>query len=149
METVFATSVNNSESNTILLLEKKIEDLTKQLQKTQLELEEKITTISAIENNLTSQYVEEWVVTDNNGKKASFGGIIYWMKGEGSIFYKDKSHFEGDWDSMGEIIDGKLFDYNYNVISEWKNGEEIEEEEEEEEEDEEDEDEDEDEEEDE
>lgn len=138
METVFARSVNNAESQTIILLEKKIADLTKQLQETQMELNEKKSIISAIEDNLTGQCVEEWEVTDNTGKKGNFYGRIYWIKGDGIIYYEDQSHFEGDWDSMGEIINGKLIDCKYDVIAKWENGEEIEHEDEDEDEDEDD-----------
>lgn len=111
METVFDAN------HKIKLLEEKVASLEKQLDETKRELAGQL---YSIERNMTHQYVEDWTVTDEDGKKGSFCGIMYWIKGEGSIYYNDKTHFEGNWDSAGEIIDGKLFDYNCDVIAEWE-----------------------------
>ena len=121
---------SDSSSHEVKVLEEKVALLEKQLAAKQGELEESQDAIKSIENNLTRQYVEDWDVTDADGKKGNFCGGIYWMKGDGSLYYKDKSHFEGQWDSMGEIIEGKLHDCHGEVIAEWENGEEIIEEEE-------------------
>jgi len=110
-------------TNQIKLLEEKVAALEKQLDETKYILGGHL---YSIERNMTRQYVEDWTVTDEDGKKGNFCGIMYWIKGEGSIYYNDKTHFEGNWDSAGEIIDGKLFDRNYELLSEWIDGVEVE-----------------------
>jgi hypothetical protein len=105
--------------NKIKKLERKIIELESQLQ-------EKCIMISDIEQNMTSQYVENWTITDTDGEKGEFSGNMYWIKGEGLIFYKNGTHFEGSWDSTGEIIDGELIrNSNSEVISKWECGVEI------------------------
>jgi hypothetical protein len=122
METVFSN--NTDATNKIKELEAKIEYLT-------VELKEKQDTINAIEENMESFYVENWTITDSNGKKGSFSGNIYWIKGSGLLYYKNGTYFEGDWDSIGEINYGELRrTYTDDVITKWIDGEEVEDEEE-------------------
>jgi len=124
METVFATSTNHEielidAKNKIKELEKKIADLTYQLEYT-------------IKENMNSQYVEDWTFIDTDGKKGDFSGIISWIKCSGLIFYKDGTKFEGDWDSSGEINDGELRNTHSNeLITRWVDGVEVDEEEDE------------------
>jgi len=72
---------------------------------------------------MKSQYVENWTVTDSYGEKGEFSGNIYWIKGEGTIFYKNNTIFEGDWDSTGEINDGELRGmHSDEVLAKWECG---------------------------
>jgi len=120
--------------NKIKDLETKIADLTKQLLEKQCE-------ILSIEENMETQYVDGWTVKDSYGGKGEFHGTIYWIKGKGVLYYKDRTRFEGHWDSSGEIKNGELSNCNGDVITKWEDGVELEEEDEEDEDEEEEEDE--------
>lgn len=115
METVFETPIDElaEARNKIKELEEKIRSL-------------ECDTISAIEENMTSQYVEDWTVTDNYYGKGSFSGNIYWILGEGMVFYEDNTTFEGSWDSSGEITSGELRGtHSDKLLAKWQDGEEI------------------------
>jgi len=116
--------------NKIKDLEIKITDLTQQLLEKQYE-------IIYIEENMVTQYVDGWTVKDSYGEKGEFHGNIYWIKGEGILYYKNRTRFEGDWDSSGKIKNGELSNCNGDVITKWEDGVELEVEKEEEEEEEE------------
>jgi hypothetical protein len=118
--------------NKIKDLETKIADLTQQLLEKQYEM-------VSIKENMETQFVDGWTVKDSYGGKGEFHGNIYWIKGEGILYYKDRTSFEGDWDSSGEINNGELSNCNGDVITKWEDGVELGEEEEEEDEEEEDE----------
>ena len=124
----------------------KIKELEQKIATLEAEVKDERCTISAIEENMESFYVENWTVTDSRGKKGSFSGNVYWIKGSGLLYYKDGMYFEGDWDSIGEINYGELrHTYTDDIITKWEGGEEVyEDEEEDKDEDKEDEDEDED-----
>lgn len=126
METVF--EVSNNIGPELIEAKNKIRELEERIRWLEAEVKDKEELISAIQNNMTRQYVEDWEVTDNDGKRGNFCGVMYWIKGDGTVYYKNKTHFEGMWDSTGEIMDGKLFDRNGELIAEWEDGEEIEEE---------------------
>ena len=119
MEPIIQSTPLNNEKKYIQELEKKIKLL-------EIDIAEKNSKISDIENNMKSFYVENWKTTDSDGVKGEFSGNIYWVKGEGTIFYKNRTHFEGDWNSTGEIENGELFDYSGKIIEKWVDGELIE-----------------------
>jgi len=133
METVFATPSKNVDVE-LFEAKTKIKTLENKIVALEMQVKEKVREIDAIEKNMTRQYVEDWSVTDSDGKKGAFCGNIYWIKGGGILYYNNKTHFEGDWGSTGEITNGILFDYYGDTIAEWEDGVEIEEEEEKEEE---------------
>ena len=113
----------------------KIKELEQKIAMLEAEVKDEKCTISAIEENMESFYVENWTVTDSRGKKGSFSGNVYWIKGSGLLYYKDGTCFEGDWDSIGEINYGELRrTYTDEVITKWEGGEEVYEDEEEDEE---------------
>jgi len=128
METVFETPTNRDTDlleakEQIKQLENQITDLKKQLTESKWNLIEKESTISQIEKNMASQYVEDWTCTDIDGKAGRFSGNMYWIKGEGMLYYKNGTHFEGSWDSEGEIIDGELIsNRNLEVLEKWDCG---------------------------
>ena len=100
-------------------LEAQVEDLKSQVEDLKHQVAEKDRVIADIEANMTRDYVEQW--TTDEGE---FTGGIYWVKGEGTMYYKNKTYFEGSWSSTGEIIEGLLCDArNRNVIERWENGE--------------------------
>ena len=104
----------------------KIKELEEEIKLLKCELDEKTKTLNAIEFNMSNTYVENWTVSDNNGKKGEFSGNMYWIKGEGMVFYKNKTILEGSWDSNGEVIDGELRGtYNNELIRKWENGVEV------------------------
>lgn len=108
-------------------MQNKIKELEQKISKLESQLQEKNHTISDIEKNMTSQYVENWTTTDIDGKKGEFSGNMYWIKGEGLLFYKNGTHFDGSWDSCGEFIDGQLVrNSDLEVIAKWEQGVEIE-----------------------
>ena len=47
------------------------------------------------------------------------------MIGDGSLYYTDKTHFEGEWEFTGEKKEGKLYDRDGDTITEWEDGEEV------------------------
>jgi hypothetical protein len=125
METVFESELREA-NNKIKELEEKIRFL-------ECDIKEEKETISAIEKNMENFYVENWTITDSNGKKGRFSGNICWIKGSGLLYYNDGTYFEGDWDSIGEISYGELRrTYTDDIITKWEDGEEVDEEEEDE-----------------
>jgi hypothetical protein len=124
METVFETHINQEDQLT--QARNKIKELEEKIKCLECDIKDKSETISGIENNMSSQYVENWTCTDMNGKRGEFSGNMYWIKGEGMIFNKNKTIFEGSWDSTGEIIEGELRGiYSNELLSKWENGEEV------------------------
>jgi len=122
MQTVFETPIDE-----LAEARNKIKELEEKIRSLECDIEEKDETISAIEQNMTSQYVEDWTVTDNYYGKGRFSGNMYWIKGEGMVFYQDKTMFEGSWDSSGEITDGELREiYSHELLAKWEHGEEVE-----------------------
>lgn len=121
METVFETAIDE-----LVEARNKIKELEEKIRSLECDIKEKDETISAIEENMTSQYVEDWTVTDNYYGKGRFSGNMYWIKGEGMVFYQDNTLFEGSWDSSGEITDGELREtYSDELLAKWEHGEEI------------------------
>jgi hypothetical protein len=121
METVFEKPMDELDEakNLIKQLEEKIRLL-------ECDIKEHKETISAIEDNMESCYVENWTVTDSDGKKGEFYGNIRFVKGCGTLYYKDKTYFEGDWDSTGEINCGELRrTHTDELLAKWEDGEEI------------------------
>ena len=115
--------MENKQDDAMKLLE---ENFTLQLQEKQYIIEEKTEEISAIKDNMESFYVENWTVTDSNGKKGEFSGNINWVKGSGIIYYKDKTYFEGCWYDTGEIDSGELrHTHTDALIKKWEDGEEV------------------------
>ena len=105
--------------NKLKQLEEKNAKLEAQVVDLKKQVAEKDRVFADIETNLTRDYVEEWTTDDGE-----FTGGIYWMKGEGTLYYKNKTYFEGSWNSAGEIIEGLLCDCrNRNVIERWEDGE--------------------------
>jgi hypothetical protein len=117
METVFSNQLENK----IKQLEEIIVQLEKQIEEKNCEIKDKKEYISAIENNMTREYVEGWVIDGE-----TYYGSIYWVKGEGELYCKDKTKFDGTWDSNGDFTDGKLLDPYDNVLEQWEDGEFIE-----------------------
>ena len=131
METAFQTPLDE-----LIEAKNKIKELDEKIKWLECEIKEKTETISAIEDNMETLYVENWTVTDKNGK-GEFSGNICWIKGGGIVFYKNNTIFEGSWDSTGEITEGELRGtYSDEILTKWEYGEEIDLEDEEEEEDE-------------
>jgi hypothetical protein len=125
METVFAKTTNDAEAE-LIEAKNKIKELEEKIKYLECDIKDEKETISAIEKNMDSFYVENWTVVDSNGKKGSFSGNIYWIKGSGLLYYKNGTYFEGDWDSIGEINYGELRrTYTDDVITKWENGEEV------------------------
>jgi hypothetical protein len=125
MDSVFESALREA-NNKIKELEEKIRCL-------ECDIKDEKETISAIEKNMESFYVENWTVADSNGKKGRFSGNIYYIKGSGLLYYNDGTYFEGDWDSIGEISYGELRrTYTDDIITKWEDGEEVDEEEEDE-----------------
>jgi len=111
------------ETDALIQARNKIKQLEEKVTILEREVLEKQCHIASIESNMKSQYVENWTVTDSYGEKGEFSGNIYWIKGEGTIFYKNNTIFEGDWDSTGEINDGELRGmYSHEVLTKWENG---------------------------
>ena len=124
MDTVFEPSSNREIE--IVDPKNKIKELEEKIKWLESEVKEKTETISVIENNMEQFYVENWIVSDQDGEKGEFSGNIYWIKGEGTMFYKDNKMFEGSWDSKGEIIDGELRGtYSDELLAKWEDGEEV------------------------
>ena len=132
MDTVFAEPSNNIVFE-FLEAKSKIKTLEDKIVALEMQVKEKVCEIDAIEKNMTRQYVEDWSVTDSDGKKGAFCGNIYWIKGGGTLYYNNKTHFEGDWDSTGKIVDGELFDCHDNLVTKWVDGVEFDDDDEEEE----------------
>jgi hypothetical protein len=123
METVFQTPINNEDE--LANARNKIKELEEKIKWLECDIKENKETISAIEMNMTSQYVEDWTVTDNNGK-GRFSGNMYWIKGGGMVFYENNTIFQGDWDSTGEITEGELRGtHSDELLAKWEDGEEI------------------------
>ena len=122
--TTMETPMN--QENELTEAKNKIKELEEEIKLLKCELDEKTKTLKDIEYNMSSTYVENWTVSDNNGKKGEFSGNMYWIKGEGMVFYKNKTILEGSWDSTGEVIDGELRGtYNNELIRKWENGLEV------------------------
>jgi hypothetical protein len=108
--------------NKLKQLEEKNAKLETQVEDLKSQVEDLKDQVADIETNMTRDYVEGW--TTDEGE---FTGGIYWVKGEGTMYYKNKTYFEGSWSSNGEIIEGLLCDArNRNVIERWEDGELIE-----------------------
>lgn len=121
METVFETP--NSE---LVEARNKIKELEEKIRSLECDIKEKEETISAIEENMTIQYVEDWTVKDNYYGKGRFSGYVYWILGEGMVFYEDNTTFEGSWDFSGEITEGELRGtHSDKLLAKWQHGEEI------------------------
>jgi hypothetical protein len=121
METVFQTPHDE-----LLDARNKIKELEEKIRSLEYNIKEKNETISDIEKNMTSQYVEDWTVTDNYFGKGRFSGNMYWILGEGMVIYENKTIFEGSWDSTGEITEGELRrTHSDKVLAKWEDGEEI------------------------
>ena len=104
----------------------KIKELEEEIKLLKCDLDEQTETIKAIEQNMENFYVENWTVTDSNGKKGRFSGNICWIKGGGVLYYNNGTYFEGVWDSIGEINYGELRrTYTDEIITKWEDGEEI------------------------
>jgi hypothetical protein len=111
------------ETDALIQAQNKIKQLEEKVAIVEREVLEKQCHIASIESNMKSQYVENWNVTDIDGEKGEFSGNIYWIKGEGTIFYKNNTIFEGDWNSTGEINDGELRGmYSDEVLAKWECG---------------------------
>jgi hypothetical protein len=114
------------ETDALIQAQNKIKQLEEKVAILESEILEKQSHIESIESNMKSQYVEDWTMTDSDGKKGSFSGNMYWIKGEGMIFYKNNTIFEGNWDSTGEINYGELREtYSDEVLAKWECGIEI------------------------
>jgi len=121
MDTVFESRIDE-----LADARQKIKELEDKIRWLECDIKEKEETISAIESNMENCYVENWTITDSDGKKGEFSGNIYWIKGEGIVFYKNNTIFEGGWDSTGEITDGELRGtHSDEIIAKWECGEEI------------------------
>jgi uncharacterized FAD-dependent dehydrogenase len=104
----------------------KIKELEQKIAILEAKVKDEQNAVKEIEENMKSFYVENWTVTDSCGKKGTFSGNIYWIKGSGSLYYKNGTYFEGDWDSIGEINYGELRrTYTDDVITKWEGGEEV------------------------
>jgi len=121
MDTVLSIFTNNSDTELI----NKIKNLEEKITILERNLSEKECTISEIENNMKRQYVDGWIVTDSEGIKGNFSGNIYWIKGDGILHYKNGNIFEGDWDSIGEIVDGTLSNRKGEILRKWDDYEEL------------------------
>lgn len=127
METVFQPPTDE-----IIEARNKIKELEEKIKWLETDNKDKMETISIMEKNMERLYVENWTVTDSDGKKGVFSGNVYWIKGDGTLFYKNNTIFEGSWDSTGEIIDGELRGtHTDELISKWIDGDEVDLEEEE------------------
>jgi len=114
----FKSQVKDLESQ-VKDLKSQVEDFKSQVKDLESQVEDFKSQVADIEANMTRDYVEEW--TTDEGE---FTGGIYWVKGEGTMYYKNKTYFEGSWSSAGEIIEGLLCDArNRNVIERWEDGE--------------------------
>jgi len=121
METVFQTPPDE-----LLEARNKIKELEEKIRSLEYNIKEKNETISDIEKNMTSQYVEDWTVTDDYSGKGRFSGNMYWILGEGMVFYENNTIFEGSWNSTGEITEGELRGtHSDELLAKWEDGEEI------------------------
>ena len=91
METVFETPMNHEDE--LAQAKNKIKELEEKIKCLECDIKDKTETISAIEKNMSSQYVENWTCSDINGKRGEFSGNMYWIKGEGMIFNKKQNNF--------------------------------------------------------
>jgi predicted translin family RNA/ssDNA-binding protein len=99
---------------------KKIEELEKKISELEEQLADAKRFIQATEENMDSEYVEDWTVHDG-----AFTGRIYYVKGHGCLDYPDRSSLEGDWDAAGDLIHGKLTDSRGQVLQKWRDGKEV------------------------